>query len=83
MSKDEKTMPKAEFAMTFELFKKMSPAKVSVIGQSLVGDTCVLNLRAADENTTIKDAITGTDEPYKSSGSGNCDDAQRRRQLEN
>jgi hypothetical protein len=59
MSKDEQNLPKAQFEMMFELFKKLSPQKVSLVSQSLIGDVCILTLKSQDADKTSNDLLSG------------------------
>lgn len=60
MSKDQKTMPREEFEMMFQFFKKLSPDTVTLVGKSQQDDQCTLNLTGhtagdpADLKTTGK-----------------------------
>ena len=65
MSKDEQKMPKGQFDLTFALFKKLSPPKVALVSQSLIGDVCILSLKS-----DVGSALAGLLDGGSGSGTG-------------
>jgi hypothetical protein len=77
ISKDEQIMPKAQFDLTFDFFKKLSPENVSLVSQSLVGDVCILNLKSQDvpgprSNGVAPDATSGQAATITGTGTNTC-----------